>query len=104
MSGRLPGRVLILGIAGGGKIYAYVGRANSKLGRAWKQLKRTQTDWKLEWKSPINWKLREVRLTKGHGGFYQFEFVDGKLRSGSIRDCLNGCNKFIATAFTQLPV
>jgi len=88
MSVRSPGRVLVLGIADVGKIYAHVAEAGSKLVKGWKRTKRTQSDWKLEWRSPTDWSLRETPLRPGLARFYRLELVDGRLRAGSIKDLL----------------
>jgi MvaI/BcnI restriction endonuclease family len=88
MGGRSSGRVLLLGIADGGKIYSYVGNRNSKMVEHWKELKQKQSDWKLEWRSSTDWALREVPLSRGRAGFYRMEFVEGRLESGTIREVL----------------
>lgn len=88
MSGRLPGRVLFMGIADGGKIYSYAGSRTSKVVKHWREFKRKRSDWKLEWHSSTNWALREIPLRRGLAGFYRMELVKGRLESGSLREVL----------------
>lgn len=93
MSSRLLGRVLFLGIAEGGRIYAMVGCPNSRITSDWRKLVKKQTEWKLVWRDSNDWSLQQVPLTKGLGGFYHLELVGKRLKSGTIKYVLERLQK-----------
>jgi hypothetical protein len=88
MSARTAGRVLFIGVADRTKIYAHAAGRGSRVVSDWKLLKKNTSDWRIDWHDVRSWKLNEVPLLEGPGGFFRFELIDKKLTAGCIRAVL----------------